>query len=166
MAHYDQSDMIHETNYFVLTRSQRPYVDRLDGGHLRIFCKRAGVIERRDFTPQEAIDFIRLSSAAGQALEQGMKKRGIDIVKINFEELGNWPYKYGTEPIFHEHIFGRAKDAKTQIFPEAVQLPPRETGFYEGFEPLNDDDLQAVKTELEAILATPKFASQSEWRLA
>jgi diadenosine tetraphosphate (Ap4A) HIT family hydrolase len=166
MASYDQSDIIHQTDHFVLTRSQRPFVDRLEGGHLRIFCKRAGVKERRDFTPEEAIDFIRLSSAAGQALERGMQKRGIDIVKINFEELGNWPFKYGTELVFHEHILGRAKDAKKQIFPEAIQLPDRETGFYDGFEPLNDDDLHAVRAELKAILATPKYADKSQWRLA
>jgi diadenosine tetraphosphate (Ap4A) HIT family hydrolase len=166
MANYEPTDIIYETDHFLLTRSARPFVSREEGGHLRIFAKRQGVQERRDFTAEEAIDFIRLSSAAGQALELGMNKRGVKIAKINFEELGNWAHKYGTELVFHEHIFGRVLGAKRQPYPEAIQLPDRETRFYEGFEPLDDEDLQAVKQELEAVLARPKFADKSQWKLA
>jgi diadenosine tetraphosphate (Ap4A) HIT family hydrolase len=166
VANYDQSDVIYETDHFLLTRSARPFVSREEGGHLRIFAKRDGVQERRDFTPEEAVDFIRLSSAAGQALERGMNKRGVKVVKVNFEELGNWAHKYGTQLVFHEHIFGRVLGAPRQPYPEAIQLPDRETGFYDGFEPLNDEDLQAIKEEIEAVIATEKFADKTRWKLA
>ena len=166
MANYEPTDMIYETDHFLLTRSARPFVPREEGGHMRIFAKRAGVQERRDFTPEEAVDFIHLSSAAGQALERGLNKRGIRVVKVNFEELGNWAHKYGTELVFHEHIFGRVLGAKHQPYPEAIQLPDRETGFYDGFEPLDDDDLKAIRKEIETTLATPKFADKTQWKLA
>lgn len=166
MAKYEPSDIIYTTEHFILVRQPRPFVSREEGGNVRIYAKRQDVRERRDFTPEEAVDFIRLSAAAGQALEQGMNKRGVKVVKINYQELGNWAYKFGDKLVFHEHIFGRVLGAPHQPYPEAVQLPDRASGFYDGFVPLDDDDLQAVKTELQAILATPKFANKEAWKLA
>jgi diadenosine tetraphosphate (Ap4A) HIT family hydrolase len=166
MAKYEPSDIMHETDHFILVRQPRPFVSREEGGNLRIYAKRQDIQERRDFTPEEAADFIRLSMAAGEALERGMNKRGVKVVKINFAELGNWAYKYGDKLVFHEHILGRVLDAPHQPYPDPVQLPDRSSGFYDEFKPLDDEDLQAVKQELEAILATPKFADKSQWKLA
>jgi diadenosine tetraphosphate (Ap4A) HIT family hydrolase len=165
MARYEPSDIIYTTDHFLLVRQPRPFVSREEGGNMRIYAKRQSIQERRDFTPAEAVDFIRLSSAAGEALQRAMNKRGVEVIKINFAELGNWAYKYGHQLVFHEHIFGRVLGAKHQPYPEAVQLPDRETGFYDGFEPLNDGDKQAVKAEMQVIMATPKFADKSQWRL-
>ncbi|HSE61035.1 MAG TPA: hypothetical protein VLA88_01930 [Candidatus Saccharimonadales bacterium] len=165
MATYEPSDIIYTSEHFILVRQPRPFVSREEGGNMRIYAKREGVQERRDFTPQEAVDFIRLSAAAGEALEKGMNKRGVKVVKINYAELGNWAYKFGHTLVFHEHIFGRVLGAPHQPYPEAVQLPDRASGFYDTFKPLDDDDLRAIKTELEAILAAPKFSDKSRWKL-
>ncbi|HEV2354451.1 MAG TPA: hypothetical protein VGR89_09420 [Puia sp.] len=165
MASYDQKDIIYESQHFFLTRAPRPFVSREEGGHMRIFAKRPEITERRDFTPEEAVDFIWLSSAAGEALEKGMNDRGVKVLKINFEELGNWPFKTGDPVQFHEHIFGRAEGSKHQVFPEAVQLPDRSSGFYEGFEPLDDEDKLAIKTRLEEILNRDRFTHKSAWHL-
>lgn len=165
MAKYDASDIIYETPHFLLTRAARPFVSREEGGHLRIFATRTEIAERRDFTPEEAVEFIWLSSASGQALERAMNQRGVNVVKINFHEMGNWPFKTGDPVRFHEHIFGRAKDSVHQIFPEAVQLPDRSSGFYDEFQPLNSDDLAAIKTALQDIFQTPHFSNRSAWHL-
>jgi hypothetical protein len=65
----------------------------------------------------------------------------------------------------HIHIFGRSKDAKKQVFPEAVYLPARESGFYDGFEPLNDKDIKSIKKLIDLSLKMKKF-SDSEWGLS
>ena len=165
MAYVGPEDVIYEAKHFVLSRPIRPFVSREEGGHMRIFARRQEISERRDFTPEEAVEFIWLSSIAGEALELAMNKRGVKVVKINFQEMGNWAFKTGDKVTFHEHIFGRAENAKHQIFPEALQLPDRSSGFYEGFEPLNEDDMKAIRTKIEEIAKRPKYANKSEWKL-
>ena len=59
----------------------------------------------------------------------------------------------------------RSKDAKKQVFPEAVSLPPRESGFYDGFEPLNKEDIKIIKELIEQSFKSDKF-SDSEWNLS
>ena len=158
-------NLIYQTQNFTLEIHPQPFVSRADGGHLRIFPKdKARISDRRDFSSLEAIEFIRLSMIAGQALETVMNKQGIPVVKINYEELGNWAFKRGEKPILHLHIFGRAKNATKQIFPEAVQLPDRSTGFYDGFEPLNKKDILLIKNEVERLYQTDKY-QDSNWTL-
>ena len=68
-------------------------------------------------------------------------------------------------PIYlHIHIYGRAKSAKIQKYGDALNLPHRETGFYEGFEPLNEEDIKEIKKEIENLLSQQKY-SDSEWGL-
>ena len=165
MARYEPTDIIYEAKHFFLTRAARPFVSREEGGHMRIFAKRTEISERRDFSPEEAVEYIWLSSASGEALEKAMNDRGVPVVKINFEELGNWAFKTGDQVQFHEHIFGRAKGSKHQVFPEAVQLPDRSSGFYEGFIPLDDEDIKAIRSRLDEILARDHFANKSDWQL-
>lgn len=165
MAHFDPEDVIYETEHFYLTRAAWPFVSREEGGHMRMFAKRKKIAERRDFTPQEAVEWVWLSSIAGEALEKGMKARGVNVVKINFEELGNWPFRTGDKVLFHEHIFGRVPGSKHQIFPEALQLPARETGFYDKFEKLNDADMQAIRAEINGLVMTAKYTQKDQWRL-
>jgi len=157
--------IIFETKNFTLEIHPEPFVSRTDGGHLRIFPKdKSRITDRTKFTPAEAIEFIRLSMIAGEALQLAMNEQGIPVVKINYEELGNWAFKRGEQPVFHLHIFGRAQNAKDQVFPEAVQLPDRSTGFYDNFEPLNDNDIEIIQKHIQKILTTQKF-SESNWHL-
>lgn len=165
MATFTDDDIIYQTDSFVLTRAAYPFVSREEGGHMRMFCKREEVGERRDFTPQECIEFIWLSSMAGQALETVLNKAGVKVVKINFEELGNWAFKTGDPLKFHEHIFGRASTATKQLFPEALQLPDKSSGFYDGFEPLTDADVAAIREEIERLAESRKYADASAWHL-
>jgi diadenosine tetraphosphate (Ap4A) HIT family hydrolase len=165
MAYVGSEDIICETKHFQLSRSAKPFVSREEGGHMRIFARRTEITERRDFTPEESVEFIWLSSIAGEALDLAMNERGVKIMKINFEELGNWPFRRGERVQFHLHIFGRAEGSKHQVFPEAVHLPDRSTGFYDGFEPLNEDDMKLIRNKIDEISQRPKYADKDNWRL-
>jgi diadenosine tetraphosphate (Ap4A) HIT family hydrolase len=158
----NQDLIIFESKNFTIEIHPMPFVSREDGGHLRIFPKdKERISDRRDFTKEEAIEFMLLSMMSGEALEKAMNKRGIPVVKINYEDLGNWAFKREEKPVLHLHIFGRAKNAKKQIFPEAVYLPDRSSGFYDGFEPLNKDDITAIKEEIKSLLKTDKYNKET-----
>lgn len=167
MSTYKQADVIYETENMVLRREPRPHISREEGGHLKISAKRDGVRERRDLTPREAVEMAWLSSVAGQAMEVGLKKRGIPIVKINYQENGNWAAIPGSEPTFHLHLYGRSSDAKVQKFPNALHMPIRADNpdFYKDFIPFIDEDVEAIRDEIENIIKTEKYANKAEWRL-
>ena len=158
-------DLIFETANFTVERHPSPFVSREDGGHIRIFPKdKKRISDRADFTPKEAIEFIRLSMIVGPAMQKAMNERGIPVVKINYEDLGNWAFKRGERPVLHLHIFGRSKNAKVQVFPEAVSLPDRSSGLYDDFESLTDEDMLLVKKYIEETFTKEKF-DNSQWHL-
>jgi hypothetical protein len=73
--------------------------------------------------------------------------------------MGNWAFKTGEKPYLHYHIFGRASDAVKQPWPESVQLPDRGTGFYEGFEPLDQDDIREIQNQIAVVEAQDKYVT-------
>lgn len=66
--------------------------------------------------------------------------------------------------MFHIHLYGRSSDAKIQKFPESVYLPDRSTGFYDSFEPLNDEDIATLQKHISLLEKEQKY-QWSEWRL-
>lgn len=155
---------IFETKYFTVEPHPKPFVSREEGGHIRIFPKRE-ITDRTKLSPQEATELIRLTMIVGEAMEIAMNNRGVNVVKINYEDLGNWAFKRNEDPLFHIHIFGRAKNAKHQIFPEAVQLPDRSTGFYDKFKPLDEQDIIEIRKQIELISNLDKYRSEN-WKLS
>lgn len=147
---------VYETINFILETRERPFVDRAEGGHLRIWSK-IKVSDRTKLTPEQAIEYMKLSMLAGEAMTNVLKKEGIDIGIVNYQEMGNWSVFKPEGPTMHMHIFGRAKTATKQKYGEAVLLPQRETGFYEGFEPLNDNDIILIREEIERLVTTDKY---------
>jgi len=156
--------LIYETQNFIVEAFEKPHVTRIDGGHIKIYPKKE-VIDRTELSPKEAIELMRLTMVVGKAMEVGMTKRGIKIARVNYQEMGNWAFKTNKEPYFHLHIYGRAKDAKYQPYDEAVQLPDRSTGFYDGFEPLNKKDITEIRKEIGIILKEDKY-KDSAWGLS
>ena len=155
-----------ETQNFLVESAARPFVSRRDGGHVRIRVKDESISDRTKLTPLQAIELMRLTMLVGEAMEKVLNERGIPVVKINYEDLGNWAYKPGGSghPFLHVHIFGRAKDAVKQPFPDAVYLPDRSSGFYEGFEPLTEGDEQAIRAKIVLLLSEERF-SDTAWGL-
>lgn len=105
-----------------------------------------------------------------KAYKKAMKKRNVDIVRINYFEAGNWAYKDEykengeIKPFYHEHIYGRILNAKKQVFPEAPYLPNRNTGFYDDFKPLNDEDVSYIIEEMKTLELDEKY-SKEKWRI-
>lgn len=155
--------LIFETKNFIVESSEKPHVTRADGGHLRILAKKK-FHNRTELTPKLAIEVMRISMVVGEALPVALKKRGIELVKVNYHEMGNWAYKLGIEPFFHWHIYGRAKNAKYQPYKEAVYLPDRSTGFYNNFEPLNEEDVKEIRKEIIKTSKKKKYSNEG-WNL-
>ena len=154
------NEVILETKTFSVEVPEKPFVDREDGGHLRILSK-LKVKDRTELNTKQTVEYALLSEVVGKALELAMTKRGIDIGNVNWQEMGNWSVFKSEGITLHMHIFGRAKNAKVQKYGEAVKLPFRDTGFYDGFEKLNQDDVSAIKREIEDLLTVEKYESLS-----
>jgi len=147
---------IYETKNFEVISHEKPFVSREDGGHIKIVTKR-DVSDRTELQPAEAIELMRLTMMIGEAFQLAMNNLGIPVVKINYEDLGNWAFKDGKKPHLHIHIFGRSKDAKAQIFPEAVYLPARESGFYDNFTPLTSEDILEIQKQISIVEKQEKY---------
>lgn len=64
-------------------------------------------------------------------------------------EVGNCAVKAGKPFFFHIHVYGKNENSKFKIWLEAVQLPARETEFYDSFEALNIEDIIELKKNLK-----------------
>lgn len=154
-----------ETENFIIEFRPKPFVSRTDGGHVRISVKDKNITDRTKLHPKQAIELMRLSMVVGEALEKGMNAQGVPVVKINYQDMGNWAHKEGKPAYLHYHIFGRSKDSIKQPYPEAVYLPDRSTGFYDNFEPLNSDDVRAIRSEIERLFMEERYSDKA-WGLS
>lgn len=154
------NEVILETKTFCVEVPEKPFIDREDGGHLRIMSK-IKVKDRTELNFEQTVEYALLSEVVGKALELAMTDRGIEIGNVNWQEMGNWSVFKPEGITLHIHIFGRAKNAKTQKYGEAVQLPFRDTGFYESFNKLNSEDVAKLKQKFEDLLAQSKYLSLS-----
>ena len=148
--------LIYETKNFILETREKPFVDRAEGGHIRIWSK-IKVSDRTKLTPVQAIEYTKLSMVAGEALTNVMKKQGIDIGIVNYQEMGNWSVFNPEGVTMHMHIFGRAKTAIVQKYGDAVSLPHRETGFYDSFLSLTEKDVNLLREEIQRLLAIDMY---------
>lgn len=148
--------LIYETPNFILETREKPFVDRAEGGHVRIWSK-LKISDRTNLSSEQAVEYMKLSMVAGESLTNVMIKQGIDIGIVNYQEMGNWSVFKPEGVTLHMHIFGRAKTATIQKYGEAVLLPQRETGFYDKFEPLSDEDIEEMRMEIERLLITDKY---------
>lgn len=155
---------IYQTKNFIVEAHPLPFIPRVEGGHIRIKVKDISIIERTKLEPKVAIELMRLTMVAGDAFQVAMNKIGIPVIKINYQDMGNWAYKEGKLPFLHIHVFGRTADAVKQPWPESMYLPDRKTGFYDGFEPLNSDDITVVREEIERIFKEDKYQDEN-WHI-
>lgn len=150
------NEIIFETKTFQVEVPEKPFVDRADGGHLRIMSK-VKVKDRTELDADQTIEYALLSEVVGKALELAMSERGIEIGNVNWQEMGNWSVFKPGGITMHMHIFGRAKNAKIQKYGEAVKLPFRDTGFYDGFSKLDHKDISEIKKKLDELLEKEKY---------
>lgn len=152
---------IWETDNFIVEAHPEPFVSREEGGHIRIRVKDESITDRTKLTPKQAKEYMRTSMIVGEALEKGTNNRGVKVAKVNYQDMGNWPYKINKLPFVHYQVFGRVWGAKKQPFPESVYLPGKESGFYEGFEPLNEEDVAEIRKQIEEISKKEKYSLEN-----
>lgn len=155
---------IYETENFVVAVPKVPHIPRTDGGHLWIRGKKEYFESRNELTPKLAIEVMRLTMLMSEAMRRGMKNRGINIERINYQENGNWAYQTGQKPVFHIHLYGRTEDSVTQTWGEALVFPNKSTGFYDDFERFNQEDIEEIKRQINLLEKNEKY-NMKNWGL-
>lgn len=155
--------LIFESENFMVTSVEKPHVTREDGGHLKVTPK-VRYTDRLELSPALAVEMAWITMLAGEAMTNGLRKRGIDIGIINYQDNKNWSVFNPEGPYLHIHLYGRAKSAKVQKYGDACNFPHRETGFYDDFKPLNDDDIKAIQEEIETLLKVKKYQNEN-WKM-
>lgn len=157
--------LIYQSPNFTIEAPIKPLVDRQDGGHL-IIHPVVAVTDRQQLTPELAIELMRLTIVAGQVMCDVMRRHGVDIGRINYQDNGNWSVFAPGGATMHIHLYGRAISARIQRYGEATFFPhrDREPEFYSHLQPLQHDDLVAMRAEVEKWLSMPQFSDQ-RWGL-
>lgn len=149
--------VIFETDKFTVEAlSQKPHIDRNDGGHILIIPK-IPVEDLTKLNPSLAKELIKLVMVVGEAMKEVLNQHGVDIGIINYQENGNWSVFAPKGPHLHVHLYGRAISAKTQKYGEALYFPKPETGFYDQNKPLTQEDISGIKKEIERLLQAEKY---------
>src|SRR5579871_3277356 len=119
--------IIFETDKFVVTAHDKPHHSRENGGHIVVTPKK--VVEHRyQLDADTAKDLMFLSMLVGEGATSVLKQQGLDVVRINYQDNGNWAYKTpGHEPAVHWHLYFRTSherhpdnDLRFQAFPDAL----------------------------------------------
>ena len=145
--------IVFETANFSVSTPEQPHVGRGDGGHL-IINPKVVVEDRAQLSRELAIELMKLTMVAGEAMKMVMTRQGIDIGRINYQDNGNWRHE------LHVHLYGRARSAKLQPYGHALAFPPTKQAFLEqmgNLEPLRADDVTGLKTEIARLLGTNKY---------
>lgn len=114
--------------------------------------------DRTQLSPALAVEYTKLSILISQALVSAMRRRGVDIGIVNYQDIGNWGVFSPEGPKCHMQIYGRATTETIQKYGDAVWLPHRETGFYDGFQPLDEEGVAEIHHDVSMLLATDKFS--------
>jgi len=145
--------LIYQSANFTISTPDHPHVSRGDGGHL-IINPEATVEDRTCLSRALAIELMKLTMVAGEAMKTVMTNGGIKIGRINYQDNGNWRHE------LHVHLYGRARNATLQTYGHPLSLPPTAQAFKEqmgNLEPLRAEDVAGLTAEIERLLATDKY---------
>lgn len=157
--------LILETEKFIVTAHDKPHHSRENGGHIKISPK-GDYADRYEMPLDEAASLMYLTMVTGEAATSILRQKGIDVVRINYQDNGNWAYlPVNPTPLhLHIHLYIRTthekhprNDPRFQAFPEALVFPPKDSGYYDGFTPLSGEDCEQIREEIERLLATDKY---------
>ena len=154
---------IYETKNFSVETVEHPHVSREEGGHIVIEPK-VRISDRTQLSPELAIELMRLTMIVGEAMTTALNRRGVDIGRINYQDNGNWSVFKPEGPRLHIHLYGRAKSAVIQKYGDAISAPKPNTGFYDSFKSLNEEDIKEIRSEIETIFKREKYQGQN-WHL-
>jgi diadenosine tetraphosphate (Ap4A) HIT family hydrolase len=145
--------LVFESEHFQIITPERPHVSRRDGGHL-IVNPKVPVEDRTRLSRDRAVELMKLTMVAGEAMKSVMTSRGVDIGRINYQDNGNWRHE------LHVHLYGRARGAVIQTYGHPIALPPTPETFKEqmgNLEPLTAEDIAALNAEITRLMGTEKY---------
>jgi diadenosine tetraphosphate (Ap4A) HIT family hydrolase len=145
--------LIFESEHFQIITPESPHVSRSDGGHL-IVNPKVPIEDRTRLLREKAIELMKLTMVAGEAMKNVLTRTGIDIGRINYQDNGNWRHE------LHVHLYGRARGATIQTYGHPLTLPATPEAFKEqmgDLEPLTADDVAALRAEIVRLLSTEKY---------
>jgi len=156
---------IFQSDNFTVEAVEHPLIDRDDGGHI-VVNPVVKISDRQQLTVRQAIEFMRLSIVAGQALSSVMRKNGVNVGRINYQDNGNWGVFKPGGPVFHLHLYGRATNAKFQPYGQACYFPhiDQHPDFYARLRPLTEADIRGMRKEVQNLLSQEKFTNTT-WGL-
>ncbi len=157
--------IIFESENFNVVTYDEPHVSREDGGHI-VISPKVRIVDRQALSAALAVELMRLTIVTGEAMETVMNARGVDIGRINYQDNGNWSVFKPEGPFLHVHLYGRAKSAKVHKYGQACffQHKAEKPEYYEAFNPLNEEDVSAIREEMERLFSLEKY-SDFEWKL-
>ena len=145
--------LIFEAVHFDIIAPVHPHVARGDGAHM-VINPRHAVEDRTQLTREQAIELVKLTMVAGEAMKTVLTRHGIDIGRINYQDNGNWRHE------LHVHLYGRARSARRQPWGHFLSFPPTRDAFMAGMgdlEPLHAEDIVALGAEIGRLLETEKY---------
>lgn len=157
--------LIYESEHFHVEAVDRPLLGRSDGGHIVINPKvRIKDIQQLDAV--KAVELMRLLIVVGEAMSTVLKRNGVDIGRINYQDNGNWGVFSPEGPYHHFHLYGRAKSAVHQKYGQACYFPHKDEQpeFYEMLETLSPKDIAEINAEILKLLSLSKY-SNKEWKI-
>jgi diadenosine tetraphosphate (Ap4A) HIT family hydrolase len=164
--------LILETTKFIVSGHDQPHHDRDNGGHAKVTPKqRYG--DRTEMPMGEYLALMQLVMLTGEAITTVLRQRGVPVVRINYQDNGNWGYFPGrqTEPHLHIQLYVRSQheqhpesDPRFRAFPDALVFPfiDEYPEYYRSFKPYSEEDCAAIRAEMERLLGTEKYAGVRE----
>lgn len=159
--------LILETEKFIVQGHDRPHHDRNNGEHAKLSPKeRYG--DRTEMPMELYLAMMQLVMLTGEAITSVMREKGVDVVRINYQDNGNWGYfpSMNRDPHIHIHLYVRANgeahpagDDRFRSFPEALFMPfiGDNLEFYESFKPYTEEDCADIRQKMEELLLTEKY---------
>ena len=164
--------IILETHKFTVAGHDKPHHDRNNGGHAKVSPKeRYG--DRTEMPTELYLSMMQLVRVTGEAITAVMRRKGVDVVRINYQDNGNWSYfpSMKRDPHIHVHLYVRSSDEKHpqgderfKAFPEALVFPfvGDNLEYYESFQPYSEEDCADIRVEIERLLETDKYKGVKE----
>jgi len=148
--------IVFEATHFIIKIPAHPHVDHEDGGHL-IVEPRSYVKDRTQLSSEAAIELMKLTMVAGEAMDSVLNQQGIDLVRINHQDNGNWGFRSAKGPCLHVHLYGRALSSKLQKHGEALVLPASDSPYHKQLKSLDDMDAELLAQTISLLMASGKY---------
>jgi hypothetical protein len=157
--------LIYESENFIVQSADFPLVDRNDGGHITIDPK-FKISIRQELSPRQAIELMRLTLVAGEAMTQTLIQHGVDLGRVNYQDNGNWAVFKPGGPQLHYHLYGRAKSAVHQKYGQTLHMPHKDEHpeYYKKLNKLTEADIEGIKESIVHLLNQTKYSDEA-WGL-